>query len=121
MSTITLSPQLINELEQVAEEQAVKPEEILENAVRVYLRQLEHKKIKSEAEAFRIMHVELAKQYLGQFVAIHNGQLVDHDEDFQALHSRIRQRFGRQPILLRRVTIEPERVLIMRSPRLERD
>ena len=42
--------------------------------------------------------------------AIHNGKVVDHDQDFQSLHSRIRQRFGRQPVLLRRVEAEPERV-----------
>lgn len=66
------------------------------------------------------MHAELAEKYLGQYVAIHNGKVVDHDKDFHSLHSRIRQRFGRQPVLLRRVEAEPERVLAFRSPRLER-
>jgi len=33
------------------------------------------------------------------------------------LHSRIRQRFGRQPVLLRCVEAGPERVLVFRSPR----
>ena len=120
MPTITLSPQLMNELIQVAANRAVRPEELVENALRVYLRQLDHEKIKAEAEAFRKMHAALVGQHLGQYVAIHQGQLVDHDADFQALHHRIRQQFGRQSILLRQVTTEPERVLTVRSPRLER-
>jgi hypothetical protein len=89
--------------------------------VRTYLRQLERDKIRAEVEAFRAMHPDLVKQYSGKYVALYKGQLVDHDEDFQALHHRIRQRFGRQPVLLRQVTSEPERVLVIRSPRLERN
>ena len=77
-------------------------------------------KIRAEAEAFRSMHAKLAEKYLGQYVAIHNREIVDHDEDFQVLHTRIRQRFGSQPVLLRLVEAEPERVLTFRSPRLER-
>ena len=120
MPTVTLQPELVEQLQQVASEQAVMPEELLETAVRTYLRQLEREKIKAEAEAFRSMHAELAEKYLGQYVAIHNGKMVDHDKDFPSLHSRIRQRFGRQPVLLRRIETEPERVLVFRSPRLER-
>ncbi len=120
MSTITLQPQLMEQVEQVASERAVRPGELLETAVRTYLRQLDREKIRAEAEAFRSMHAELAEKYLGQYVAIHNGKVIDHDEDFQSLHSRIRQRFGRQPVLLRRVEAEPERVWLFRSPRFER-
>ncbi len=120
MSTVTLQPKLMEELEQVAAGRAVMPEELLETAVRAYLRQIEREKIMKEAEAFRSMHAELVKRHLGQYVAIHNGKVMDHDEDFQALHRRIRQRYGRQAVLLRRVEAEPERVLVFRSPQLER-
>ena len=120
MPTITLQPRLVAELEQVAAEQSVKPAEVLETAVRTYLRQIECGKIKAEARAFRSMHAELVKEYAGQYVAIHDGKVVDHDEDFQSLHNRIRQHFGRRPVLLRRVETKPERVLVFRSPRLER-
>ena len=120
MSTVILQPELMEQLEQVAAEQAVMPEQVLETAVRAYLRQLEREKIKAEAEAFRSMHAELVEKYLGRCVAIHDGKVVDHDEDFQSLHTRIRQRFGRQPVLLRRVEVEPERVWTFRSPRFER-
>ena len=120
MPTVTLQPELVKQLQQVASEQAMLPEELLETAVRTYLRQIEREKIKAEAEAFHNMHAELVEKYLGQYVAIHNGKMVDQDEDFRSLHTRIRQRFGRQPVLLRRVEAEPERVWTFRSPRFER-
>jgi hypothetical protein len=119
-TTITLQPRLVEQLEQVAVQRSVEAKELVETAVRVYLRQMEREKIQAEAEAFCSMHAELAEKYLGQYVAIHDGKVVDHDEDFQTLHSRIRQLFGRQPVLLRQVEVEPERVLTFHSPRLER-
>jgi hypothetical protein len=120
MSNTTLRPDLMAQLEQIAAERAVRPEELLETAVCAYLRQIERETIEAEVVAFRSMHARLVEEYLGQYVAIHNGQVVDHDEDFQSLHNRIRQRFGRQPVLLRCVETESERVLVFRSPRLER-
>ena len=120
MSTITLQPRLVEQLEQVAVQRSVEAKELVEAAVRAYLRQMEREKIKAEAEAFCSMHAELAEKYLDQYVAIHGGKVVDHDEDFQTLHSRIRQLFGHQPVLLRQVEVEPERVLTFHSPRLER-
>ncbi len=83
-------------------------------------RQLERNKIKAEVKVFQAMHAELVKQYWGEYVALHNGQVVDHDPQFEALHGRIRERFGPKPILLRQVTTETERILTMRSPHLER-
>jgi hypothetical protein len=74
--------------------------------------------LEDEINAYRLLHTSLVGQYLGQHVAIHSGALVDHDADFVALHKRIRERFGRKPVLLRRVEVEPERVLVFRSPRL---
>ncbi len=54
------------------------------------------------------------------YVAIHNGEVVDNDTDVRALHLRIRQQFGRIPVLLRQVMTEKEpRDLIFRSPKFE--
>ncbi len=120
MATIQLEPSLMRQVEQVAAEQTATPDQIIETAVRAYLRQLDRERIKAEAAAYQTMHAELVKQYLDQHVAIYNGKLVDHDEDFQQLHARIRQRFGRQPVLLRRVEKQAERYLSFPSTQLER-
>ena len=115
MATISLQSPLMEQLQQVASEQATPPEKLLETAVRTFLRQLEREKIKTEADAFRSRHAELAEKYMGQYVAIHHGEMVDHDQDFQTLHSRIRRRFGRQAVLLWRVRTEPERILTLQE------
>lgn len=115
MSAITLQPQLMEQLEEVASDRAVKPDELLENAVRAYLRRLEREKIRAEATAFQKMHARLTKTHLGQYVAIHDNKVVDNDTDFQALHRCVRQRFGGRLVLLRQVTLEPERELVFRS------
>lgn len=120
MSSITLQPQLMEQLEKIASERDVRPGELVESALRTYLRQLDREKIKAEVAAFQAMHTELAEQYMGEYVAIHDGGVVDHDRDFRALHSRVRQRFGRQAVLLRRVEAGPDREWTFRSPRFER-
>jgi hypothetical protein len=120
MTAITLRPDLLEDVTRLAEQQKVAPEEIFAAALRRYLRDAQEHKIQKEAESFRALHPELVKQYLGQVVAIHEGQVVDHDTDFELLHQRIRQRFGRTAVLLRRVEPTPEHVLTFRSPRLER-
>ncbi|MBS1250573.1 MAG: hypothetical protein MAG431_02167 [Chloroflexi bacterium] len=119
MDKLILEDELLEEIKQVAIVQKVPPARILDEAVSVYLRQLELKKIEEEAEAFRSMHSELLRKYKGEYVAIHNAKVVDHDKEFQALHSRIRKRFGRQAVLLRPVKAEREREWSFRSPRSE--
>lgn len=119
MTTVTLQPDLMERVEQIAADQSISSDELLEVAVRAYIRQVERDRIKVEADAFHKMHAMLAEQHLGQYVAIFQGQLVDYDSDFQSLHTRIRQRYAREPVLLRRVETRPERELVFRSPRLE--
>ena len=115
MAAITVQVDLMEEVRHLAEQRRISPEEIFDIALRRYLRDAQEHKIQQEAESFRDMHPELVKQYLGQVVAIHEGQVVDHDADFELLHQRIRQRFGRTAVLLRRVETKPERVLTFHS------
>jgi len=119
LNIIHLQPALMQQLEQAAIEQKAEPEQLVETAIRAYLRQLDRDRIRAEAEAYRSLHTELTKKYVDQYVAIHNGRLVDNDKDFQAIHGRIRQRFGNQPVLIRLVEAQPERELVFRSPRVE--
>ena len=76
--------------------------------------------MKKEIEAYKAMHPELVKKYLGQYVAIYQGQLVDHDADPVALHRRVAAEFPHKTLLSRLDQEEAEPVLHMRSPHLER-
>jgi hypothetical protein len=117
---IALETDLAEDVERLASQQHIPPDEIVTTALRRYMRHLQEQKIQEEAEAFRAMHAELMEQYGGRVVAIHDEEVVDHDEDFVALHRRIRDRFGNTAVLLRRVGPEPERTLTFRSPHFER-
>ena len=120
MTTLALQPALWEQLRQTADEQNTNVIALVETAIHTYLRQVERDQIEAEAAAYQKLHPTLTQEYLGEYVAIHHGQVIDHDTDFQCLHARIRKRFGRRPVLLRRVETEPERILVFRSPSVER-
>ncbi len=94
-------------------------QELIYATVREYLDRLAEQKIIAESEAFRAMHAELLHQYRDEYVAVHDGEVVDHDEDICALNHRIRARYGRRAVLLQQVTEQPEIELVIRSPKLE--
>jgi hypothetical protein len=70
-----------------------------------------------EVEAYKKMRSQLVSQFAGQFVAIHDGQLVDHDADKDALFFRIKKNFPNEIVLQRQVLENPDPVIHFRSPR----
>ena len=73
--------------------------------------------IEQERIAFLAMHAQLWSEYKHQYVAIHNGELIDHDTEFSVLHSRVRAEYPDTFVLIRRVESEPEPIYHFRSPR----
>ena len=115
-----LQSELADRLEQIAKAEGLEAEELINRALSEYLESLEREKLAAEARSFEKMHTALKEKYLGQFVAMHNGQVVDADADFEALFLRIQARFGHVPVLIRRVSENPRLELRFLSPRLER-
>lgn len=74
--------------------------------------------MEQNVEAYKAMHGELVERYLGQYVAICDGQLIDHDLDPVALLQRMREQYPDQVILRRKVERMPERELRIRHPRI---
>jgi len=74
-----------------------------------------------EKAAYLRLYPQLKTQYAGQYVAIHDGQLVDHDTDYGALFERIDDRFPDRFVWLTRVEDEPIGTLAFRSPRFVED
>ncbi len=72
-----------------------------------------------EAAAFEAMHEQLKQRYLNQFVAVHNGEVVDSDADVSSLMERIREAYPDEIVLIRQVEDQLPRDLVVRSPRLE--
>jgi hypothetical protein len=116
---IALPSELFNSLEQIARERGQSVESVAEEVVREYLREQRHAYLLVEMERFRQLHAELLKDYRGQFVAMRDGQLIDHDPDGGALDARMHRAHREQPILIVQVTETPEQEFTIRSPRLE--
>ena len=73
-----------------------------------------------EKAAFMAMHLELLEKYEGQYVAISQGQVVDHDQDVLALVRRIDLDYPEKAILVKQVVDQPDQDLHFRSPRFIR-
>ncbi|MCE7989474.1 MAG: hypothetical protein DYG89_50625 [Caldilinea sp. CFX5] len=72
-----------------------------------------------EMQAFIAMHPMLKKQYFGQYVAIYQNKVIDHDRDRQALYLRIDEKYPDDFVWISPVEEEPIPTLVFRSPRLE--
>lgn len=56
-------------------------------------------------------------KYEGEYVAVHNHQLVDHDIDQIVLTRRVRERYGNTAVLI--MPAEGPREIVSRSPRID--
>lgn len=115
MAVIVLEPELYRRVEVAAQTHAATVDDILAEAVRRHLWQLDRRKISEESQLFHQQHTELKARYLGQYIAMHEGEVVDHDADFQALRQRVRQRFGPTPVMMMLVEETAEPVLTRRG------
>lgn len=120
MTTLTLKPDLTRQIEHLAGTKQTEQEAFIDKAVRQYIAQFRRDKIRAETESFEAQYESLLSQYLNQYVAFHNGQVIDHDTQLRVLHLRVFARLGHTPVLLKQVTRSVNRELIFRSPRFDR-
>ncbi len=104
---IVLRPELQAELERNAEQEARSVNELLNEALEYYFETRQEEKLSQEIVAYEKMHPELWQKFAGQWVAIHNEELVDHDIDDVALHRRVRAQYGQTVVLIRQVRETP--------------
>ncbi|MEM7125023.1 MAG: hypothetical protein AAF702_01775 [Chloroflexota bacterium] len=70
-----------------------------------------------EESAFDAMIEELQSDFLGQYVAILHGAVIDHDVDITSLSNRMIISYPEQVVLIRQVLSDPEPELRWRSVR----
>lgn len=73
-----------------------------------------------EAQAWIDLHPMLKEKYLGQYVALYRGRIIDMDSDPLLLNRRVRQIYPNEPVWISQVREKPFREIHMRSPRIER-
>ena len=74
-----------------------------------------------EVAVYEAMHAELWQQYPNKYIAMYQGQVIDHDDDKIALAIRIEEECPNQVVLIRQVQPELPKPLIIRSPRFVRN
>jgi hypothetical protein len=100
MSEIVLREPLASRLRQEAEARGVDVESLIDSALRHYRFQSQRDKLNVESEWWRTAPPEFRARYAGEFVAIHEKSIVDHDADEESLRKRIRAKYGKIPVLV---------------------
>src|SRR5438105_3573979 len=100
MVPIAIRDELIRSAEKVAQEQGTDVASLVNEWVRRELALAREQKIREESGRFRAQHSALQANYLGEYVAMHNGEVLDHGADVHALYLRIRDQFDDEPVLI---------------------
>lgn len=117
MLTVTLQTNLADQVVDIARANRLTPEVFVKKAVLNYLVHCRREKIRAETEVFEQLKNRLLVQFPEQYVALHEGQVIDHDSDLRTLQIRVFANVGRVPVLLKKVSAKPERDLVFRSTR----
>lgn len=116
MQALTLRPDLSATLAEQSRREDRPVTEIVSDAVEQYLERKWHDKLDEELAAYSKLHPELVRTHFGAWVAVHDGAVVDQDQDRVALYRRIRQQYGRVPVLVCEVTAESVEEIWLRTP-----
>ena len=117
MTNIAIRDDIIRSIEKFAQEQGTNTEALVNEWLQWQLALKREQRIREEAARYRAQHSVLFPVYAGQYIAMLNGELLDHDPELGPLYHRIRERYGDAPVLMTPVTPEPMPVANMRSPR----
>ena len=120
--TLTIPDYIYQQAQQIAQtEQRLLTEVINDALVQIFPAvHVNPNRLQMEQEqiAFRRMLPHLLEQFHGEYVAIYQGQVVDHDDDQLALVLRIDEKYPDTAVLIKRVEATDDPILQMRSPRI---
>ena len=114
--TVTLRPELHELLVRSAEDTTRSLDDLINEAIEAYFEARQDEILDREAAAYKDLHPELWRTMPGEWVAIHEQHLVDHDTDQMALYRRVRRTYGSTPVLIRRVGERPTEEIWVRTP-----
>jgi hypothetical protein len=110
MQQITLPSTMLSQLRQLAFQENRTVDDLVQDAVQEHLELRADAKIDHEITAFEQQHETLMEHYLGQFVAMHQGQVIDADPELEPLFLRVQNKLPDTPILFRLVSEQVETV-----------
>ncbi len=118
ITTIQLDASLVARLREAAEWKGISLEEATQEAALSYIGHYGRAKVEKEQAIFEQEKSELLKKYRGRYIAMHNGEVVETAANLRALRNKVFAHFGYTPMLHTLVTDEPDREIVVRSPRL---
>ena len=105
---LQISDELARTIEKTAEAQGKTVEDFLRPVFQRERMSAERKKIETEQEWWTNLPLTERAKYEGEYVAIHNRELVDHDSNVDKLYSRVREKYGKTPVLIMSADGPPE-------------
>ncbi len=117
MTTLLVSEDLVQTIEQEASLRGITVEDFLYRAVTRERTISDRKKIELEQEWWQSLPLRERAKYEGEYVAVHHRRLVDSDKNRLALYRRVRDTYGNTAVLI--MPAEGPQDIVMRSPRIE--
>ncbi len=115
--SVQIPDKMAEEIRREAEAEGITTDAILEAAWRRYRAVLQRKKIHQEQTWWESLPLQKRMQYEGEYVAVHDKEVVDHDTDRVSLHKRVRAKYGNIAVLV--IPAEGPREIKVVSFRLE--
>ena len=115
-ATVTIRSDLTETLQERAQQGDRSLDDLVNEAVEQYLQEQQRRKIDREILAYHRLHPDLWRTMANQWLAVHNGEVVDQDSDRQALYRRIRAKYGRTSVLIRQVKWDAEEEFWLKTP-----
>ena len=98
MGKLIVEEPLASQIVKEAKNQDLTVDEFLKQAVYEIRSRARRKKINAETNWWESVNKATRKKYEGEFVAIHEQQVIDHDADEDILRDRIRKTYGNTPV-----------------------
>ncbi len=97
---LQISEELVGVIQKEAKTRGKTVEDFLKSAIQRERTLAERQKIEQEQEWWVSPPLTKRANYEGEFVAVHNKKLVDHDKNETKLYTRVREKYGKIPILV---------------------
>jgi hypothetical protein len=97
---LQISEELAGAIQKEAEARGITVEDFLKSAIQRERSLAERHKIGEEQEWWENHSLKERARYAGEYIAIHNKRLVDHDKNESKLYARVREKFGNIPVLI---------------------
>lgn len=120
MPAVQIAQHWIDELKSLQPEiTTIDMNAVVDAALQQYTYRQRQEKIARERQWYETHYAEISKTYLGQYIGIHNGRILDHDADGTTLSKRLRQEYGRIAIAIIQVQNSAEPPIVqIRSPKI---